>query len=234
MNVRRAADLRSAKVVVCSTTATSIACATNLCLANIGQLVLLEAETPENSDPDSFFSSRSKDPGKPRAAHIKDMLSQLNSGTAITSVGETLNAHNIESLISVADVVAESCRDGQAKLLLSDSCMRLHKPLVHTDLLDYSMQLFTMLPGRSACLRCLFALTGQEDHAAGQALPAAFLSLATLAGSLQAAEVIKLITGRGSLFDTKLLSFDILRGEFDYRTGLTAHPDCPDCGGTNR
>jgi molybdopterin/thiamine biosynthesis adenylyltransferase len=87
-----------------------------------------------------------------------------------------------------------------------------------------------MIPGRSACLRCVFAKLGLEDFPPDGFNQGVLGAVAALAGAFQAAEAIKLITQLGTISGNHLLRFDVLRSEFDDMTELTGRSDCPDCG----
>lgn len=229
MNERRQLALLSSEVVVIGLSAPGTVCATHLAQAGVGHLTLVDSGIVARSDLASHLLFTASDVGSPRAEVVKRHLLEHGNGLSISAKVERFDPHNAEDILSKADVVIESVENWQEKLLASDSCMRLAKPLIHCGLLSFSFHVFTMLPGKSACLRCVFASLGLEDfpfEGTGGELGA----VAGLAGSFQAAEAIKLITSIGQVSGNHLLRFDVLRSEFDDMTELTGRPDCPDCG----
>ena len=82
----------------------------------------------------------------------------------------------------------------------------------------------TVIPGKSACLNCLY-------HGADlprEKFPVIGVTPAVI-GCVQAAEVIKYITGLGELLTGRLLNYDALRMTFiEFR--VPRDPDCEICG----
>ena len=93
--------------------------------------------------------------------------------------------------------------DGIAtKFLINDLAVALGTPLVHGGIVRFQGQLLTILPGASACYRCLFGAP-PEDGSVPSCQEAGVLgSLAGTIGTLQAAEAIRLVTGSGALLTT--------------------------------
>ncbi|PZM82551.1 MAG: hypothetical protein DKT66_11175 [Candidatus Melainabacteria bacterium] len=154
-----------------------------------------------------------------------------------TQVGvaeRTFDAHDSEDLIRNFDVVVDAMVDWQLKLVASDACMRLTKPLVHVGGEGFRYQLYTMRPGRSACLRCVFPRIGIDDFPKAQDEDASFPPVASVLGSLQAIEAAKLASRFGASQGNELFKFDFLSGEMEMVTGLDAVSDCPDCGNRRR
>lgn len=151
------------------------------------------------------------------------------AGVGKVNIVESFDAHHIEELFASQQVIVDALRNWQDKLLASDTCMRLRKPFVHAAASAFHLQIYTMIPGKSACLRCLLSHTGQEDLA-GQILNAAnFDAVTAILAALQTAEVVKLLSGLGVVPAEALLQFDAFRREFTSISGLSARLDCPDC-----
>ena len=109
--------------------------------------------------------------------------------------------------------------------------MQQGKTLVHAGVRAFELQVYVMIPGRSACLRCMFADTGIEDVVSASDGPQGVLGpVAGMAGAFQAIEVIKLICGLGTTPGNSLTKFDALRRYVDQITELGPRPGCPDCG----
>lgn len=141
-----------------------------------------------------------------------------------------LDAHHCESLVAKADVVIESFSEWQQKLLISDVCMRLKKPLVHAGGSgNFRFQIYAMQPGKSACLRCALPIVRIEDVTQMQAAENKFEPGVIMAASLQAMEAIKIVSKLGVTQGNELLKFDCLSGEWEIIRGLDPRSDCPDC-----
>lgn len=158
-----------------------------------------------------------------------DSLINVNPDVRIKAHDLNFDSHNADSVIREYDVIVDCLADWQGKLLASDVAMHLDKPLVHVGLFGISCQVFTMMPGRSACLRCALPLVGLEDVPM-EKLNADFAPTVAVAAAMQASAVIRLIAGLGGIGGSTLIQFDALTLETSAVRELLARPDCPDCG----
>lgn len=137
-----------------------------------------------------------------------------------------------EALVAKCDVVVDVLSDWQEKLMLSDACMKVGRPLVHSYLASMRAQIYCMVPGRSMCLRCLLVELEMEDYPreAKTREVSELASVSSIVGGFQSLEVIKLLTKLGVSQGNELLLFDALSGEVEVLRGLDPRFDCPDCG----
>lgn len=139
-----------------------------------------------------------------------------------------------EQLFNGIGVVIESALDWQFKLRLSDMCMRMNVPLIHSGSDSLRFQLFTMVPGKSACLRCALPTIGIDDVPLEPVKRNTFPPIAACVGALMAVEAIKLLAGVGASQGNELWKVDGLSGEIEIVRGLDPRRDCPDCGRFSR
>jgi len=149
---------------------------------------------------------------------------------SIDTAGE-FDAHNAEEIFGPYQLVLDALSGWQEKLLASDICMHLKKTLVHSACSGFNFQVFTMVPGKSACLRCVLCHTGQEDLPRQSNSLEVFQPMADMAAIMQACEAIKVLSHLGVAPAEVLLQYDAFRREFSTVTGLGKRADCPDCGG---
>jgi molybdopterin/thiamine biosynthesis adenylyltransferase len=140
------------------------------------------------------------------------------------------DAAQSEQVLAPAHVVLEELNNWQDKLAISDVCMHLAKPLIHLGITGFRFQIFTMVPGKSACLRCAFPEVGIDDAPLVTPPIGQFGPVIAMAGAWQALQAIKLIARLGAAQSNELLKFDCLSGETEVIRGLDPHADCPDCG----
>ncbi|MBI4532767.1 MAG: ThiF family adenylyltransferase, partial [Candidatus Melainabacteria bacterium] len=137
---------------------------------------------------------------------------------------------NADKILKDYDLIIDGLADWQDKLVIGDECMRLSKPLVHVAIAGFNFHLYAMLPGKSACLRCLFTQVGIEDFPTTKVHNVSFSPIEGMAGTLQASEAIKIIAHVGITPADEYIHFDGLRREFHTERGFRPTPDCPDCG----
>jgi adenylyltransferase/sulfurtransferase len=212
------ARLLRGKVVVLGNFGTGTVAAKVLCQAGIGQLTLVDLSPKQLAK-----SSRS----------IKDR-NQVAGDTEITLKAIALTDSKTEELLRQNNLAIDALEDWQEKLTLSDMCMSTRTPLIHTGVAGFRYQLFSMLPGKSACLRCALPLAGIDDVPREPLKLGKVGAVLEMAGAWQAIEAIKLIAKVGATQGNELFKFDCLSGEFEIIRGLDPQSDCPDCGGRKR
>lgn len=137
---------------------------------------------------------------------------------------------NLESFLQDASVVLDSSFDWQLKMRLSDACMRLSIPLIHSGTTGPRLQVFTMIPGKSSCLRCALPKAGIDDFPLTPVSHVTMPAIAACTGALMALEAIKIVAGLGVTQGNELWKMDGLSGELEIVRGLDRQRDCPDCG----
>src|SRR5437867_3259425 len=101
-------------------------------------------------------------------------------------------------------------------------------PLVHAGVLGFRAQLLTVLPGGSACYRCVFEEAPPPGDVPSCQEAGVLGPVAALAGALQAAEAIRLLAGEPPAYANALLALDTQAGR--WRTAPVApNPRCPVC-----
>ncbi|MBS2007735.1 MAG: ThiF family adenylyltransferase [Cyanobacteria bacterium SZAS TMP-1] len=134
------------------------------------------------------------------------------------------------ALLKNCQIVVDGLGSWGEKLELSDMCMQYRRPLVHAGGGGLRYQLFSMVPGRSACLRCLLAMVDMEDFTRIRKEEGSLYAMDSFVASYLALEVIKLVGRVGASQGNELFKIDGLSGEMEVLRGMDANEDCPDCG----
>lgn len=137
---------------------------------------------------------------------------------------------NVEKSVQQANIVIDALSDWQKKLALSDICMDCETAMVHCGITGFRFQIYTMLPGLSACLRCALPVAGIDEVPLQPAQEEIMEAVIELAAAWQSLEAIKYLAKIGVLQGNELFKFDCLSGELEIIRGLDPDPDCPDCG----
>jgi len=105
---------------------------------------------------------------------------------------------------------------------LNKAALKKKIPFLHGAVRGLMGQAITIVPGETACLRCVFpeGPTPEKFPILG--------SVAGLIGTIQATEAVKYFTGIGGLLKNKLLIYDGKYLCFDI-IELKTNPNCPDC-----
>lgn len=108
--------------------------------------------------------------------------------------------------------------------------MRFNVPLIHSGCVGHRYQIYSMIPGKSACLRCVFPTVGIEDFPLGLVTAHPLTAVEAWAGALMAIDAVKIACDLGVIQSRSLWRFDALSGDIEAVRNLAASRDCPDCG----
>jgi adenylyltransferase/sulfurtransferase len=200
-----------------------------LAAAGVGLLGLVDPDVVEISNLQRQILHATSDIGRPKVDSAVGRLRALNPHVRLEPRAVRLDARNARDFFAPYDIVLDCTDNFAAKYLINDTCSALKKPFVHAGISAFCGQLLTVLPGQSACLRCLFP--EPPPLATPEAAPTAgpLGAIPGVIGSLQAVEAIKILTGVGALLTDTLLTYDGLEAEFK-PVHATRHPACPACG----
>jgi molybdopterin/thiamine biosynthesis adenylyltransferase len=222
--------LAKARVLLVGCGALGCHLADQLVRAGVGFLRVADRDVVEitNLQRQTLFDER--DIGSAKAAAAAKRLGQINSQVTIEPVVADVWAGNIEILSEKIDLILDGTDNVQTRYLLNDAAVKQGIPWVHGACVGTEGRVMPVLPGAGACLRCVFP----DPPNAGE-LPtcdtAGILQPAAAAvASLQAAQAMKILTGRMNATEQRLWKLDIWSGRFasiDVSSGR--RDDCACC-----
>ena len=199
-----------------------------LSAAGVGRIALIDNDEVDLSNLQRQIAHNTKTIGKPKVESAKNTFESLNPDVHIIPIKQRLTKLNILDLIKDYDIVVD-CSDNYAtRFLVNDACVMAKKPLVTGAIFKFEGQLTVVVPGDGPCYRCLF-----EEPPPPGILPSpqgvGLLGVIPgVIGTLQAAEVLKLIVGTGHILKGELLIYDALKPSFR-KVKIPKNPDCPVC-----
>jgi sulfur-carrier protein adenylyltransferase/sulfurtransferase len=220
--------LKAARVLIVGAGGLGSPAALYLAAAGIGTLGLLDADEVELSNLQRQILFDTTLIGQPKATAGAQRLARLNPDIDVIPHPLRLHAANALELIGRYDLVLDGSDRLGTRYVVNDACVLLGVPLVSAAIHRFEGQLFTYLPGRGPCYRCLFAQA--SDGTVGNCATAGVLGvLPGVIGALQATEAIKVVTGIGTPLLGRLLTYDALDMRFN-EFHLQRRPDCAVCG----
>jgi adenylyltransferase/sulfurtransferase len=164
-----------------------------------------------------------EDIGRRKVDSASVKLRSLNRAVEVEAIAETLTEGNVSELVRGCDVLVDAMDNLPTRYLLNRCAIENNIPFFHGAVNGFEGRVMTILPGESACLRCLYrGPVPQEKFPVIGVTPAVI-------GSIQATEVIKYLVGIGRLLTNRLLIYDGLRVTFSEFT-ITRNPSCDHCG----
>ena len=198
-----------------------------LAAAGVGTLRIADDDVVDLSNLQRQILHATADVGRPKAASAADSLLRLNPELRVEARRCRFDRHTAGDLAADADFVIDAADNFEAKFLIADVCHELGKPYSHAGIDGFAGQTMTVLPGRTACYRCVFQAPpgGGEARAVRGPLGA----VPGVVGAVQATEAVKCLLGIGTLLTDRLLVYDALSLSFR-SVALRRNEECPLCG----
>ncbi len=223
--------LAFAKVLVIGAGGLGSPAAYYLAAAGVGTVGIVDSDKVEVSNLQRQLLHFTKDIGRYKVDSAGEKLSALNPGIVIEKYCKRLGRGNAAGLMSKYDFVIDATDNFDSKMLIADACYKAKKPYSHAGILKFSGQTMTVIPGKTACYRCVFESAPPHARVAVPQGPLGFVP--GVIGAIQASEAVKYIIGKGTLLTDCLLVVDCFAGNFR-KVKLNRNASCLLCGNVRR
>jgi adenylyltransferase/sulfurtransferase len=198
-----------------------------LAAAGVGTIGLVDGDAVDLSNLQRQVIHFTPDLGKPKVFSAKEKIRQVNPDVKVVTYQTRAMADNIAGMIRDYDFILDGTDNFPAKFLINDACVLGKKPFSHGGILRFDGQALTYVPGQ-ACYRCVFENPPPLDAVPSCSQAGVLGVVAGMLGTIQAAEALKYLVGKGELLTNRLLVFNALNMHF--RTvGIKRNPKCPVC-----
>lgn len=201
--------LSDAKVLVCGAGGLGSTVIVNLASLGVGHIGIIDNDTVELSNLNRQYIHNLSSLKHPKTDSAKAWVQNYNRDIQTETFKIRLDKKNYIDIVAKYDILADCFDSFESKFLLNDIALDTEKPLVHGGVTEFRGQVMTVIPRKTACLRCVFPQDEQEYAVKGVVSPA----VAAIA-SIESMEVLKLILNIGMLLTDKMLVFDGLRMNF--------------------
>lgn len=194
--------LKRAKVVIAGAGGLGSPASLYLTAAGVGTIRIVDDDAVELSNLNRQVLHWTEDIGNKKVDSAVEKLERLNPNVKVEAVRETITEKNASRLVDGFDVIVDAMDNLATRLILNRMAIEKNMPLIHGAVNSFEGRAMTIIPGKTACLRCLYRgdVPGEKSPVIGAA-PAVI-------GSIQAMEVIKYIVGIGDLLTDRMLAFD--------------------------
>ena len=200
-----------------------------LARAGVGEIVIIDRDYVEASNLQRqwLFDEQDAAEAMPKAAAAVRQIAKINSDVRAEAHIADLTAANAESLLLPADVILDGTDNFETRYLINEVAVKHDRPWVYGGAVGSGGAVMTVLPGRSACLRCIFRETPTG------ALPTCdtsgiLNSASATVAALQVAEAIKLLV-RPEDVQPRLTNLDVWSGVSRGVSTAQRAADCPVC-----
>jgi len=215
--------LKRSRVVIAGAGGLGSPVAIYLTAVGIGMIRVIDRDQVVLSNLNRQILHWEEDIGRKKVDSAKAKLRNLNSGVEIEAIAETITEGNVSQLVAGCDVIVDAMDNLPTRHILNRCAIEKNVPFVHGAVNGFGGRVMTIIPGQTACLRCMYrGPVPQEKFPVIGVAPAVI-------GSIQAAEVIKYLVGIGKLLTNRLLIYDGLKAAFSEFT-INKNPNCDHCG----
>ena len=203
--------LLDSHVTLCGCGALGTVLANALVRAGVGHLRLVDRDFIEtnNLQRQVLFDEHDVAENLPKAEAAARKLGAINSSVHVEPVVTDIDRTNILDLVQDADLILDGTDNFEIRYLINDAAVKLNKPWVYGGCIGSHGQTMTILPGQTPCLRCVFEAAPNPGEA-GTCETAGVLSpIVNIVASYQAAEALKILTGRLDKINRELVYLDV-------------------------
>ena len=220
--------LKAAKVLLIGAGGLGSPISLYLAAAGVGTLGIIDFDNVSYSNLQRQVLYASEDVGMSKAEIAKSKLAAINPNVEIKTYNVKLTSENALDIIREYDIVVDGSDNFATRYLVNDACVLLKKPVVYGSILRFEGQVSFFDSTKGPCYRCLY-----PEPPAGGEVPSCEEGgvlgvLPGIIGSIQAAEVIKYIIGKGELLAGRFLKLDALTMKFK-ELKFEKNPECPVC-----
>ncbi len=179
-----------------------------LARAGGASITLVDPDPVELSNLARQVIYRDEDLGVPKVEAAARRLRESFPRVEIALHAIAFDAANGSVLASAHDFIIDATDDPAVKFLINDIALAADRPFVYGGVLGMTGQAMTILPGRSACLRCLFESPPDQGEIASCRDAGIIGPVAGAIGEIQAAEALCYLRATRPRLAGKILNYD--------------------------
>jgi molybdopterin/thiamine biosynthesis adenylyltransferase len=215
--------LKGARVFIAGAGGLGSSSATYLAAAGVGTMRIVDHDRVELSNLNRQVMHWPGDIGQTKVSSAAGKLKQLNPELEIEAVEEKITGANVAQLVAGFDLIVDAMDNLPTRYLLNKTAIENKIPFFHGAVYGFEGRAMTVIPGKSACLRCVY-----RGDIPNEKVPVIGATSGVI-GCIQATEVVKYIVGMGQLLANRLLVYDGMNMEFTVFK-INKDPDCEHCG----
>ena len=180
-----------------------------LAYSGVGNLGIADNDKVEISNLSRQVLFTKKDLGKFKVMVSKNFIKRINKKILVKTFLKKINKENIHKIAKNYDFICDGTDNFKSRFLINDYCIKNKKVLISSAISKYDGQVFNFdFRRKSPCLRCFMPKAPTEAQNCDS--EGIMSTLAGIAGSLQANEVIKSILKIGKPLFGEIMVFNAL------------------------
>ena len=205
--------LQSAKVLVVGAGGLGCPVLQYLVAAGVGEIGIVDGDTVDISNLQRQVLYTEQEIGQQKVTVAEKKLTVLNPHVKIKTYPFFIDDTNAFDVIRDYDIVVDGSDNFATRYLVNDACVISNKPMVSGAIYKFEGQVSVFNYDNGPTYRCIFPEPPGADESPNCADIGVIASLPGIIGTIQANEVIKIITGIGEVLSGKLLVINTLSME---------------------
>jgi molybdopterin/thiamine biosynthesis adenylyltransferase len=222
--------LRDARVLVIGAGGLGSPAAFYLAAAGVGTLGIVDPDRVELSNLQRQILHATSDLGRQKVESAKITLTELNPDVEVKTYPVRFDEGNAQEIAAEYNFIVDGSDNFETKFLVNDTAIKLGIAFSHAGIVRLQGQTMTVIPGKSACYRCLFKAPPPREEILNCQASGILGAVAGTLGTIQATEAVKFIAGfEEGLLTDRLLIYDAKHMKFR-EIEVKRDPNCASCG----
>ncbi|HYK88674.1 MAG TPA: ThiF family adenylyltransferase [Acidobacteriota bacterium] len=199
--------------------------------AGVGTLSIIDRDFVEESNLQRqiLFDEEDVRALLPKAAAAERKLRVVNSLVKVEGVVEDVNASTIVRLLEGFDLIVDATDNFDTRFLLNDYSVKTGIPWIYGACVGSYGLTFPVLPGETACLRCVLENSPSAALAPSCDTVGVIGPIVGTIASLQAAEALKILAGRRDRINRRITTLDLWGNQHNAVELPGRDPECACC-----
>jgi len=203
--------------------------ATQLAAIGVGYMRLIDQDVVEITNLHRQFLYDTSNLGHPKVEVAEKRLKSLNPNVEFEPIPFTVNQETAEQAVEDVDVVIDGLDHLAPRYAINRACVKKGVPYVFGSALEMYGNVSTVLPGKTACLECIFSGEISDEGLPTCETVGVLPPILSIISSIQVREAVDIILNRQPLLANKLIIADANSLSFE-TFELSKSPTCTTCG----
>lgn len=223
--------LSAATVVIVGCGALGTFHASALARAGVGRLRLIDRDYVElsNLQRQWLYDELSAQLVLPKAIAAKQEIARVNHAVDVQSAVDDLTANNVEEHLAGADLILDGTDNFETRYLVNDFAVRESIPWVYGGAVGSYGISMPILPGLTACFRCLYPASPQGSQPTCET-DGVINTITAMVAAWQVSLAYRILLGVEDGQPPRITHFDVWSGETRQIRMPGPSADCPTCG----
>lgn len=202
-----------------------------LARAGVGTLTIIDRDILEESNLQRqiLYNEQDAAEGLPKAEAARRAILRIDRSLTVHSHVEDLTTANLDRILASADVIVDGTDNFTTRYLVNDYCVERGKPWIYGAAVSAAGLVMSILPGETACLRCLFPEPTPPEETPTCETAGIVATVSGIVAMAQATEALKILAGKKNVILRGLYHFDPWNGIYK-NLRVDRDPGCPCCG----